>query len=109
MTQGSPPLTRRQREEINGPRREARKLAIELWRDGRSIAGIIMECRDQWGVEFAPRALFKMLARARRADPTIPPPMRNPEISAEDTRADLYAPATASVDMATAGPWDGDQ
>lgn len=89
-------------------RADAKALAIQLWREGRSLAGIIFEVVQAHGIEFRPRPLLKMIERARLKDATIPRPFRDGSISHEDTRANVFD-YNPRVTLASAGPWDGDQ
>jgi len=101
-------VARSLRRRLNEARAEARALAIVLWCEGRSVAGILMETARETGHSYTPKALLKMLHRARRRDAAIPPPLRTGTDNALDTRADLF-PGRVVDFGAAQGPWDGDE
>ncbi|MBK9975414.1 MAG: hypothetical protein IPP14_11645 [Planctomycetes bacterium] len=101
-------IARSLRRRITEARADARALAIELWRDGRSVAGILMETSRATGIEQTPKALLAMLARARVRDASIPPALRSNKANPLDTRADLQAARRMAISPAS-GPWDGDE
>ncbi len=49
------------------------KLVVDLWKEGRSVAGVIMEVEESFGFTFKPSSLLRQLRRLREGDRSIPP------------------------------------
>lgn len=72
--------------------KERRALALELWRDGRSVAGIILEISREYGYKLGAAQVLGMIRRARMKDSRVPPAAPSPTGDALDVRAASDAP-----------------
>lgn len=53
--------------------RASTKLIVDLWKEGRSVAGIVMELKAVYGLELKARSVLRQIRRLREDDNTIPP------------------------------------